>query len=146
VRLWSGEGLSGEAAGDVLTGSRTCAARALPTRWWATAAQCELFGGGGADALWAGDGDDVLSGGLGADVLQRQGGSDTASYAEAPGGVFVRFWSGEGLSGEAAGDVLVGIENLRGSGFADTLVGDDGDNESPAVGWMRSGPGTATMC
>jgi hypothetical protein len=38
VRLWSGEGLSGEALGDVLTGSRTCAVRPLPTRWWATTA------------------------------------------------------------------------------------------------------------
>jgi Ca2+-binding RTX toxin-like protein len=43
--------------------------------------------------------------------------------------VFVRLWSGEGLSGEALGDVLTGIENLRGSGFADTLVGDGGVNE-----------------
>jgi serralysin len=67
-----------------------------------------LSGGGGADALWAGDGDDVLSGGAGADLLQGQGGTDTASYAEAAGGVFVRLWSGEGLSGEAAGDVLDG--------------------------------------
>ena len=37
-------------------------------------------------------------------------------------------WSGEGLSGEAAGDILTGIENLRGSAFADTLVGDGGAN------------------
>jgi serralysin len=56
-------------------------------------------------------------------------GRDTASYAEAAGGVFVRLWSGEGLSGEALGDVLTGIENLRGSAFADTLVGDNGVNE-----------------
>jgi Ca2+-binding RTX toxin-like protein len=61
--------------------------------------------------------------------LQGQGGRDTASYAEAAGGVFVRLWSGEGLSGEALGDVLTGIENLRGSASADTLVGDNGVNE-----------------
>jgi hypothetical protein len=47
-------------------------------------------------------------GGAGADQLQGQGGRDTASYAEAGGGVFVRLWSGEGLSGEALGDVLTG--------------------------------------
>ena len=40
----------------------------------------------------------------------------------------MRLWSGEGLSGEAAGDILTGIENLRGSAFADTLVGDGGAN------------------
>jgi Ca2+-binding RTX toxin-like protein len=128
VRLWSGEGLSGEAAGDVLTGIENLRGSGFADTLVGDGGVNELFGEGGADALWAGDGDDVLSGGAGADVLQGQGGSDTASYAEAPGGVFVRLWSGEGLSGEAAGDVLVGIENLRGSGFADTLVGDDGDN------------------
>jgi hypothetical protein len=42
----------------------------------------------------------VLTGGAGAD-LNGGGGRDTASYAEAGGGVFVRLWSGEGLSGEA---------------------------------------------
>jgi Ca2+-binding RTX toxin-like protein len=61
--------------------------------------------------------------------------------------VFVRLWSGEGLSGEALGDVLTGIENLRGSEFSDTLVGDDGVNElSGAAGRTRSGPGTAMTC
>jgi Ca2+-binding RTX toxin-like protein len=128
VRLWSGEGLSGEAAGDVLTGIENLRGSGFADTLVGDGGVNELFGEGGADALWAGDGDDVLSGGAGADVLQGQGGSDTASYADAPDGVFVRLWSGEGLSGEAAGDVLVGIENLRGSGFADTLVGDDGDN------------------
>jgi Ca2+-binding RTX toxin-like protein len=49
----------------------------------------------------------------------------------------VRLWSGEGLSGEAAGDVLVGIENLRGSAFADTLVGDGGVNELTRRRWAR---------
>jgi Ca2+-binding RTX toxin-like protein len=87
----------------------------------------------------------------GADLLQGQGGRDTASYAEASGGVFVRLWSGEGLSGEALGDVLVGIENLRGSAFADTLVGDGGANElwrrrrgrALGRGWRRCAVGGA---
>ncbi len=87
-----------------------------------------LQGGAGADQLWGGEGDDTLMGGAGADLLHGQGGRDTASYAEAASGVFVRLWSGEGLSGEAAGDVLTGIENLRGSGHGDTLVGNNGAN------------------
>jgi Ca2+-binding RTX toxin-like protein len=129
VRLWSGEGLSGEAAGDVLVGIENLRGSAFADTLVGDGGSNALFGGDGVDALWAGDGDDVLSGGLGADLLQGQGGRDTASYAEAAGGVFVRLWSGEGLSGEAAGDVLVGIENLRGSAFADTLVGDGGAND-----------------
>jgi Ca2+-binding RTX toxin-like protein len=129
VRLWSGEGLSGEAAGDVLVGIENLRGSAFADTLVGDGGANEIFGGAGADALWGNDGDDILNGGAGADVLQGQGGSDTASYLEASGGVFVRLWSGEGLSGEAAGDVLVGIENLRGSAFADTLVGDGGANE-----------------
>jgi Ca2+-binding RTX toxin-like protein len=129
VRLWSGEGLSGEALGDVLTEIENLRGSEFSDTLVGDNGVNEISGGAGADALWAGDGDDVLMGGAGADQLQGQGGRDTASYAEAGGGVFVRLWSGEGLSGEALGDVLTEIENLRGSGFADTLVGDNGVNE-----------------
>jgi Ca2+-binding RTX toxin-like protein len=128
VRLWSGEGLSGEAAGDVLIGIENLRGSDHADTLVGDGGANELHGGAGDDALWAGDGDDTLMGGPGADQLQGQGGRDTASYAEAASGVFVRLWSGEGLSGEATGDVLVGIENLRGSDHADTLVGDFGAN------------------
>ena len=59
---------------------------------------------------------------------RARAGSIRRATPRPPGGVFVRLWSGEGLSGEAAGDILTGIENLRGSAFADTLVGDGGAN------------------
>jgi serralysin len=42
--------------------------------------------------------------------------------------VFVSLMHGRGDGGDAKGDVLVNIENLTGSGFADTLWGDNGDN------------------
>jgi Ca2+-binding RTX toxin-like protein len=42
--------------------------------------------------------------------------------------VTVRLWAGDGTGGDATGDRLDGIENLRGSAHADTLVGDGGDN------------------
>jgi hypothetical protein len=87
VRLWSGEGLSGEAAGDVLTGIENLRGSGFADTLVGDGGVNELFGGDGADALWAGDGDDVLNGGAGADLLQGQGGRDTASYAEA-GGAF----------------------------------------------------------
>ncbi len=36
--------------------------------------------------------------------------------------------SGKGWYGDAEGDVLTGIENLVGSAFGDTLIGDKNDN------------------
>jgi Ca2+-binding RTX toxin-like protein len=137
VRLWSGEGLSGEAAGDVLADIENLRGSDFADTLVGDGGINALHGGGGADALWAGDGDDVLSGGAGRRSSAGAGGTDTASYAEAAGGVFVRLWSGEGLSGEAAGDTLVGIENLRGSDFADTLVGDGAANRLEGGGGRR---------
>jgi serralysin len=148
VRLWSGEGLSGEALGDVLTEIENLRGSEFSDTLVGDNGVNEISGGAGADALWAGDGDDVLMGGAGADQLQGQGGRDTASYAEAGGGVFVRLWSGEGLSGEALGDVLTEIENLRGSGFSRHAGGRQ--RRERDIRWcegpMRSGPGTGMMC
>jgi hypothetical protein len=37
----------------------------------------------------------------------------------------VRLWAGDGRGGAAEGDTLFGIEDVTGSSFGDTLVGDD---------------------
>jgi Ca2+-binding RTX toxin-like protein len=39
VRLWAGDGVGGDATGDTLAVSRTCAAATMPIRWSGTAAQ-----------------------------------------------------------------------------------------------------------
>lgn len=81
--------------------------------------------------LW---GDDVLEGLGGArDVLDGGGGIDTASYRLAATGtsdpgVTVSLLAGRGWYGDAAGDVLIDIENLRGTASYDTLTGDHGAN------------------
>ena len=85
------------------------------------------FGLNGAD-INAGAGNDTLEGGAGADELFGDAGSDTASYIGSPDGVIVSLITGTGLNGDAAGDVLVDIENLFGSVHDDALTGDDGDN------------------
>jgi Ca2+-binding RTX toxin-like protein len=127
--------LLGSASDDLLVG-----------QWGANADN--LAGGDGADALvgYAGDdqlygqgGDDVLEGGAGADRLD--GGTnnavgtsvaagDTARYARSAAGVTIDLTTtgAQAGSGDALGDVLVGIENLVGSSFADTLNGDAGGN------------------
>ena len=87
-----------------------------------------LFGGGGNDTMLGGNGRDTLWGDEGGDRLVGGSQTDTASYANADSGVQVRLWNGDGVKGEAAGDVLIDIENLEGSGHGDSLAGDAGGN------------------
>ena len=86
-----------------------------------------LIGGSGKDTLRGGDGDDLLIGGTGADRIEGGEGIDTASYADAAAAVAVHM-SNKGNKGDASGDVLIGVENLIGSAFNDTLSGDVGAN------------------
>jgi serralysin len=97
----------------------------------------ELYGLGGSDQLWGrggndylegGDGYDLLNGGSGADRLDGGAGIDTASYEDATSGVAVDLTAGRGYSGDAAGDVLLSIETLEGSGYGDWLSGNEAAN------------------
>ena len=95
-----------------------------------------LFGGMDQDILNGGLGHDMLAGGADADQLDGGPGSDTAIYAMSPEAVMVdlRYQDPANRAnpaikapagGEAMGDDLMNIENLRGSAHADTLIGDD---------------------
>ncbi|MFN3210426.1 MAG: calcium-binding protein [Roseovarius sp.] len=87
-----------------------------------------ILGGSDDDMLSGMGGDDTLEGGSGADMLDGGDGSDTASYANASAGVTADIGGAVTGTGDAAGDTYISIENLEGSGFADRLWGDDGDN------------------
>jgi Ca2+-binding RTX toxin-like protein len=87
-----------------------------------------LLGDHAANRLGAGSGDDSLMGRRGADFLDGGEGIDTASYAESTSAVDVDLGRGAQFGGEAAGDVLVGIENLTGSAYNDRLSGDGRSN------------------
>ncbi|HEX8573846.1 MAG TPA: cadherin domain-containing protein [Allosphingosinicella sp.] len=125
-----------------------------------------LSGRGGDDVLSGGLGDDVLEGGAGADQLQGGGHSpatthlwgDTARYASSTAAVAVDLRLGGAQSGgDAAGDVLSGIENVVGSQHNDTLDGEAGGNRLNALegnnvvrGWggddvLLSGAGTDNL-
>ena len=83
-----------------------------------------FLGGAGEDALLGAGGNDVLVGGSGADALDGGDGDDTAAYAGSLGGVLVDLQSGTGQFNDAQGDQLVNVENVFGTGWDDTLVGD----------------------
>ncbi len=93
-----------------------------------------IMGGAGNDTLDGRSGVDVLEGGAGADSIDGGFGPDTASYASSGEGVTVSLATGTSAGGDADGDVLVGIESLRGSGADDVLTGDDGSNELEGLG------------
>lgn len=87
-----------------------------------------LMGGGGADTLIGGEDNDILIGGEGADVIDGGSGINIASYAEATGRVTASLLNPSVNAGEAAGDSYRLIQNLTGSNFGDTLIGDSGNN------------------
>lgn len=83
-----------------------------------------LVGGDGADTLLGNDGNDVLGGGAGADRLDGGAGTDSANYSASTTAVVVTLSGGPDTGGTAAGDVIVSVENVWGSGFGDRLTGD----------------------
>lgn len=104
-----------------------------------------LQGGDGNDLLYDDEGNDRLRGGAGNDTMVGGAGTDEADYSGATEGVSAwlylqRGWSASGREGE---DMLVGIENIRGTAFGDHLVGDAGANDLRGLGGNDSLSGGA---
>jgi Ca2+-binding RTX toxin-like protein len=89
-----------------------------------------LTGTSGANVLRGGGGNDVLAGAAGADTLDGGAGlRDLADYAASNAAIKVSLAAGGTVGGgHAAGDVLIGIEDITGSAFADTLTGSSAQN------------------
>ena len=100
-----------------------------------TAYNDTLIGDANINILNGGAGDDTLEGLGGADQLIGGAGSDTASYSHATSAVTADlsglYYQNTGASlqvGDAFGDTYSSIENITGSSFNDTLIGDNGAN------------------
>src|SRR5262249_27524135 len=74
------------------------------------------------------DGNNIIEGMGGADAIYAGGGVDTLSFAHSAEGVTVDMAFGQGHGGDAEGDVFFDVENVTGSDFDDTIIGNDGDN------------------
>ncbi len=91
----------------------------------------QVIGGSGDDTLTGnatttttllgGAGNDTLMGGSAGDSFDGGSGSNWLSYANATAGVTVNLSSGA-TGGGAAGDTITNIQNVIGSGYADTLT------------------------
>jgi Ca2+-binding RTX toxin-like protein len=88
---------------------------------WVNSGPLTLNGGAGNDTLISGKGNDVFNGGAG---------SDTVDYSHATSGVTVNLslTTAQNVGGGAGSDTLNSVENVTGSGFADHLTGNSGDN------------------
>lgn len=89
-----------------------------------------LTGDGGMNILSGGAGDDLLEGLGNADTLIGGADNDTASYAHATTYVVASLTTGLigfSAAGDAAGDSYDSIENLTGSNYGDTLIGNSAD-------------------
>ena len=88
-----------------------------------------LRGSGWNDLILGLGGDDTLEGRRGADTLDGGEGRDTATYRMSLQPVSVNLGdAAPEWGGHAQGDVLIGIEDVTGSAYADTLAGDGADN------------------
>lgn len=91
-----------------------------------------IRGDGDDDLLYGGDGDDSLVGGAGADTIDGGSGSDRADYFGLSNPVTVTLDNlGPGSAVEAGTgvrDVLISIEQVKGTNFADTITGSGNSN------------------
>ena len=143
------EGIFGSSFDDILTGGRgaqTFFGMDGNDTLYGGAAADVLDGGAGDDLLYGEGGDDLLQGGPGANRIDGGDGFDMAAYY---GGAVEAYMAQPGRNtGDAAGDVLIGIEGLYGSDQADVLVGDAGDNRLNGNGGddlLAGGPGNDTL-
>ncbi|WP_423603326.1 hypothetical protein [Sphingomonas sp. MS122] len=118
---------TGEAAGDRLVSIEALIGSAFDDALAGIGAAEVLYGGAGADRLEGRGGDDRLQGGAGADMLIGGGGVDTVDYSANAVAVSIDLQTGASSGGEAEGDRFDGIEHFIGTGFADTIIGDGGD-------------------
>jgi len=86
-----------------------------------------LRGEAGDDDQRGGAGADTVEGGAGDDTFEGGAGNDLADYAAAAGPVVVDLLLGFAEDGSGGLDALAGIEMLRGSAFADLLIGGAGN-------------------
>ncbi len=125
------DGLIGSASNDTLIGfdgQGTTPGDLYTNVIYGGAGNDYIDGRGGDDSLYGGSGNDTIIGGSGADLIDGGSGTDMADYSGSGAGVTVNLATGTGLGGDAQGDTLTGIEQVRGSAYNDSLTGTAGND------------------
>lgn len=111
-----------------------------------------LYGGSGDDTFEAGTGADLMDGGTNSPSSAGADAGDTARYVRSAAAVIVDLnlttAQGGATNADSVGDVLLGIENVVGSAFDDTLTGDGNDNRLfglDGIDTLRGGGGADVL-
>ncbi len=139
VNLTQGIGSGGDAQDDVLSNF---------THLIGSAQADTLTGDDQNNSIQGGAGNDTLIGLVGNDTLDGGDGSDTVSYANVGNVAVTLDLSTGGTVGDAAGDVLVSIENVIGSDGGDVITGNDSANRlegGAGADTLRGGLGADTL-
>jgi Ca2+-binding RTX toxin-like protein len=98
----------------------------------------QFYGRASAEVMIGGSGSDTFYGSAGADVLDGRGGFNTVSYASSSADLVINLQTNVNAGGDAAGDKLYNIDEVRGgsgndvitaaTGKAATLYGNDGND------------------
>ncbi len=107
----------GDAEGDILRNIENIIGSSYDDILIGSSADNNFNGGGGSDIISGGGGNDVIDGGSG---------SDTINY-KISGAVNVNLATGI-ATGAGISEHLYNIENVTGSAFSDTIIGDSGAN------------------
>ncbi|WP_300972966.1 cellulase family glycosylhydrolase [Sphingomonas sp. LHG3406-1] len=88
----------------------------------------QLQGTANAEGIRGLDGNDTIDGRAGGDIIDGGNGFDTISYGNSSAAVDADLTRGSQLGGDAAGDILTGIEAITGSSWDDILRGNGASN------------------
>ncbi len=129
INLQKGTGTGGYAAGDIISGIEAVYGSSVDDSLVGDAKDNLLSGNAGADTLNGGAGADTLIGGKDGDQLIGGSGRDMVDYNFSGLGVTINLKAGTASGGDAANDVLSGIEDITGSKANDSLTGSDAANQ-----------------
>jgi Ca2+-binding RTX toxin-like protein len=131
-------GIGGDAAGDLFisienilgsnTGDDVLTGDAGTNFFNGNGGNDTLVGGASADSLHGGEGDDTFDPGTGFDYVNGGGGIDTLDLRNSVEGVGVHLAYAAGFRGDALGDGIAGVENVKGTNLSDIFYGDTAGN------------------